>query len=214
MQVGILGSGAVGRALGTAFAEHGHRVTIGSRTPESAELLAWKQATGRGAATADLAETARSGEILVLCCLGSAVDAVIDLAGPEHFDGKVLIDATNPLDFSHGMPPGLFVGTTDSLAERVQRKLPRARVVKCFNTVPSALMGHPQLSGGTLEMMIAGNDAAAKAGVTEILRSFGWSGAIDIGGIEGARWLEALVALWVRVASALGTYRVAFRVVR
>jgi 8-hydroxy-5-deazaflavin:NADPH oxidoreductase len=214
MRVGILGSGDVGRALGTAFAERGHQVTIGSRTPGKPELVAWAKATGHGAATATFAEAGQSGEILVLCCLGSVTDAVIDLAGPEHFEGKLLIDATNALDFSHGMPPGLFVGLTDSLGERVQRKLPNARVVKCFNIVPNAVMAHPQLPGGTADMIIAGNDAAAKTQVTEILRSFGWGGAIDIGGIEGARWLEAMVPLWVRVASAVGTYRSAFKVVR
>jgi 8-hydroxy-5-deazaflavin:NADPH oxidoreductase len=214
MRVGILGSGDVGRALGTAFAERGHSVTVGSKTPEKPELVAWKKATGPNAATATFAEAARSGEILVLCCLGSAVDAVIDLAGSAHFDGKLLIDATNALDFSKGMPPGLFVGVTDSLGERVQRKLPKARVVKCFNIVPNPVMAHPQLPGGMADMIIAGNDAAAKTQVTEILRSFGWSGAIDIGGIEGARWLEAMVPLWVRVASAVGTFQVAFKVVR
>jgi 8-hydroxy-5-deazaflavin:NADPH oxidoreductase len=214
MRVGILGSGDVGRALGTAFAEHGHQVTLGTRTVDKPELLAWKQATGRGATIGSFAEAARSGEVLVLCCLGTAVDSVIDLAGPAHFDGKLLIDATNALDLSRGMPPGLFVGLTDSLGERVQRKLPKARVVKCFNIVPNPVMAHPQLAGGTADMIIAGNDAAAKSQVTDVLRSFGWSGAIDIGGIEGARWLEALVPLWVRVAAAVGSYQVAFKVVR
>jgi 8-hydroxy-5-deazaflavin:NADPH oxidoreductase len=214
MRVGVLGSGGVGQALGSAFAEHGHAVTIGSQTPDKPELVEWRRVTGRGAATATFAETARSSEVLVLCCLGTAVDAVIDLAGPGYFDGKLLIDVTNPLDMSHGMPPGLFVGTTDSLGERVQRKLPKARVVKCFNIVPNSVMGHPQRPGGPPDMIIAGNDAAAKTQVTEILRSFGWNGAIDIGGIEGARYLESLVGLWVRVAIALGDFQVAFKVVR
>ncbi len=213
MRVGILGSGDVGRALGSAFAEHGHQVTIGSRTPNKPELVAWAQATAHGAATATFADAANSGEVLVLCCLGTAVDAVIDLAGPAHFEGKLLIDVTNALDFSKGMPPGLFVGTTDSLGERIQRKLPKARVVKCFNIVPNPVMGHPQLKGGTADMIIAGNDAAAKGQVAEILRSFGWDGAIDIGGIEGARWLEGLTALWVRVAMARGNFGLAFKIV-
>ncbi|HTW77640.1 MAG TPA: NAD(P)-binding domain-containing protein [Thermoplasmata archaeon] len=214
MRVGILGSGAVGRALGTAFVEHGHEVTIGSQHTEKDELVAWRRASGPSARTATFAETARQGELLALCCLGEAVDAVIELAGPDHFDGKVLIDVTNPLDFSKGMPPGLFVGLTDSLGERVQRRLPRARVVKCFNIVPNARMGHPERHGEKPDMILAGNDPAAKAQVTEILRSFGWSGAIDIGGIDSARWLEAMVPLWVRVATALGSYDVAFKVVR
>jgi 8-hydroxy-5-deazaflavin:NADPH oxidoreductase len=214
MKVGVLGSGDVGRALGTAFAEHGHAVTIGSKTPNKPELAEWKKKVGRGAATGTFAEAASSGEIVALCCAGTAVDAVLDLAGPVNFNDKLLIDVTNPIDASKGMPPGLFVGTTDSLGERVQRKLPRARVVKCFNIVPAALMGHPQVGGSTADMLIAGNDAAAKGQVVEILKSFGWSGAIDLGGIESARWLEALCAVWVRTAFALGNFQIAFQVLR
>ncbi|MGH9920143.1 MAG: NADPH-dependent F420 reductase, partial [Nitrososphaerales archaeon] len=124
--------------------------------------------------------------------------------------GKVVIDATNALDFSKGMPPGLFVGTTDSLGERIQRKLPEARVVKCFNTVPNSQMVDPTYEG--VEMMFCGNDAAAKQEVLKILKEFGWKGAIDVGGIDGARWLEALTTLWVRVAISLNNWNSVFKV--
>jgi 8-hydroxy-5-deazaflavin:NADPH oxidoreductase len=214
MRVGILGSGTVGRTLGTAFAEHGHEVTIGSKSPEKEELVAWKRATGHGAATASFADAATRGEVIVFCCLGSAAETVIELAGPDHFDGKLLIDVTNALEISGQGPPGLFVGVTDSLSERIQRKLPRARVVKCFNIVPAPVMVQPEIHGVQPDMMIAGNDAAAKAEVVTILRSFGWSGALDLGGIENARWLEALVPLWVRVAMTLGNFQIAFKAVR
>jgi len=212
MRVGILGSGPVGQMLGKGFAEHGHDVMLGSRTPAKPELEKWKQGTRGKVSTGTFAEAAAHGEVLVLCCLGTAAEEVIDLAGVPHFAGKVLIDATNPLDFSPGAPPGLFLGLSDSLGERHQRKLPRAHVVKCFNIVSNPVMIHPDVHGATPTMIIAGNDEAAKSKVVEILREFGWPGAIDIGGIEGARWLEALVPLWVRVAMKMGNFNVAFKV--
>jgi 8-hydroxy-5-deazaflavin:NADPH oxidoreductase len=211
MRVGILGSGVVGQTLGKGFAQHEHDVKIGSKSPDKPELVEWKKSTTGTVSTGTFAEAAQHGEVIVLACLGSATEEVIALAGPKHFDGKVLIDATNALDFSHGPPPGLFVGVSDSLGERVQRKLPRARVVKCFNIVPANVMIHPSINGTLPTMIIAGNDPAAKAEVDRILREFGWPGSVDIGGIEGARWLEALVPLWVRVATKLGNFNVAFR---
>lgn len=214
MRVAVLGSGEVGRVIGTAFVERGHEVTIGSRSPEKDDLVAWKKAVGARGSTATFAGAAERAELIVLACHGDAAEAVIDLAGPEHFAGKVLIDLTNPLDFSKGMPPGIFVGTTDSLGERVQRRAPSARVVKCFNIVPNSVMGHPERLRERPDMMIAGNDPAAKAQVVEILRSFGWTGAIDLGGIESARWLEALVMVWVRVGLAIGTFEFGFKVAR
>lgn len=121
-------------------------------------------------------------------------------AGASSLDGKVLIDTTNPLDFSKGMPPGSFLGLDDSLGERVQRLAPRAKVVKAFNTVPHAKMCDPGVPGA--RMMVAGDDAAAKRKVEGLLKDFQWAGVHDLGGIEGARWMEAFVPLWVRVGIA------------
>src|SRR2546428_112663 len=212
MKVGILGSGDVGRALGRGFASRGHEVKIGSRKPNAKELQAWlKETKGKGSVGSP-AEAAAFGEVLVLAVVGEAAEAAIDLAGPRNFDGKVVIDVMNPLDFSGGMPPGLFVGTTDSLGERMQRKLPKARVVKCFNIVGNANMVDPKLPGGPPDMMIAGNDKRAKTRVTGIVKEFGWPGAIDVGGIDSARWLEAITPLWVRVCTALGDWNVAWKV--
>jgi hypothetical protein len=187
---------------------------IGSRTPGGEGLVAWRAEPGGRRSTGTFAEAARHGEVLVLAVLGSAAESAIDLAGPPHFAGKLLLDTTNPLDFSKGAPPGLFTPMGDSLGERVQRKLPEAHVVKCFNIVPNSLMVDPKVGGGPPDMLICGNDGAAKARTAEILRSFGWPGAIDVGGIEAARWTEALVPLWVRVCGALNDWRVAFRVAR
>ena len=210
MKVGILGSGDVGQALGIGFASRGHDVMIGSRTPGSDKLKAWVRRAGKRVSTGSFAEAASHGSVLVLATLGTAAEEAIKLAGPSNFRGKLLIDVTNPLDFSKGVPPGLFVGTTDSLGERIQRKLPETKVVKCFNTVGNSQMVNPTYKD--VEMLICGNDKAAKEEVTKILRELGWKGAIDIGGIEGARWLEALVPLWVRVGIALNNWNNVFRV--
>jgi len=210
MKVGVLGSGDVGQALGRGFAGRGHYVMIGSRTPKSDKLMAWTKKAGKKASTGTFAQAAAYGSVLVLATLGTAADEVINLAGPSNFQGKLLIDVTNPLDFSKGMPPGLFVGTADSLGERIQRKLPGARVVKCFNIVGNGQMVDPTYRD--VEMLICGNDKAAKVEVTGILKEFGWNGAIDVGGIEGARWLEALVPLWVRVGIALNNWNNVFKV--
>jgi len=214
MKIGILGSGEVGRSLGRGLAAHGHSVMIGSRTPAKPELAEWRKAAGAKASMGTFAEAAAHGELLLLCTNGAATESAIDLAGPRNFAGKVVIDVTNPLDFSKGMPPGLFVGTTDSLGERVQRKLPEAKVVKALNIVGNATMVKPAMADGLPDMLIAGNDAAAKRTVGGLLKEFGWGEPIDVGGIDGARWLEAWVPLWVRICQSVGSWTVALRVLR
>jgi predicted dinucleotide-binding enzyme len=214
MKIGILGSGPVGRSLGKGFASNGHNVKLGSRSPGKQELQDWLKTTTGKVSVGTFLETATHGEVLVLCSLGEAAENVIKLAGTENFDGKLLIDATNPLDFSKGMPPGLFVGITDSLGERIQRTLPRAKVVKCFNTVNNQTMTHPKMKEGLPDMVICGNDESAKRQVAELLKEFGWEEPIDIGGIDGARWLEAYTALWVRLAVKLGSWSIAARFLR
>lgn len=207
MKVGILGSGDVAQALGRGFVSRGHQVMLGSREPKSEKLQAWVKQTGGKGSTGTLAETAKHGEVLVLSVHGDAAEAVIEAAGPAHFDGKLVIDTTNPLDTSKGFPPGLFLGVTDSLGEHVQRKLPRSQVVKAFNTISALQMVDPKFpAGASPPMMICGNDAKAKERVTEIARSFGWPGTLDLGGIEVSRWTEAFVPLWVTVGMKLGTW--------
>jgi len=213
MKVGILGSGDVGQALGRGFASRGHDVKIGSRNPKSEALVAWqKQAKGR-ASTGTPEEATKHGEFIVFATMGAAAEEVVRHAGPKNFAGKVVIDVMNPLDFSKGPAVGLFVGVTDSLGERVQRLLPDAKVVKAFNTVSNTQMVDPKFAGGAPEMLICGNDVAAKKRVAGILKEFGWPGAIDVGPIEEARWLEAMVPLWVSVGSKIGRWDHAFKVV-
>jgi len=210
MKVGIFGSGDVARTLGKGFASRGHEVKIGSRNPAKPELKKWLKEAGAKATVGTSAEAAAFGDVLVMATLGAGAEATIDAAGAKNFDGKTLIDVTNPLEFSKGSL-GLFVGTTDSLGERIQRKVPKAKVVKAFNTISSLQMVGPTLKGAAPKLMIAGSDAKAKKQVEGIAKEFGWAGVYDIGGIEAARWLEAHVALWVAVAGPLNTYQHIFQ---
>ncbi len=206
MKVGVLGRGSVGRRLAAGFHSRGHEVMIGSRDPSDAELQEWLAGEGVGIGVGTPAETAAFGELLVLAVLGVAAEDVIANAGLENFRGKVVIDATNPLDFSDGPPPKLAISGSDSLGERIQRAVPEARVVKAFNTVGNPLMVDPKLAEGAPRMFVAGDDEEAKDTVGEILRSFGWPDPVDIGGIEGSRELESLCILWVKVGLRRGAW--------
>ena len=207
VNVGILGSGDVGKALARGFAGTGHKVMIGSRSPQ--KLADFVKDTA-GVSSGTFEETAKFGDVLALATLGVATEEAIRLAGPKNFEGKVVIDATNPLDFSGGMPPKLFVGHTDSLGERVQRWLPGARVVKAFNTAGNAFFVKPDFPGGPPDMFIAGNDAGAKKIVSQICEHWGW-GVIDLGGIESSRYLEAMCMVWVLHGAISGTWTHAFK---
>jgi len=209
MKVGILGSGQVGQALGRGFVARGHQVTIGSREPE--KLSGWTEEVGEGAFAGTFDHAAAFGDVAVLACLGSAAEDVIGLAGPENLTGKVVIDATNPLQFSDDGPPSLFVAGDDSLGERVQRWLPDSKVVKAFNIVGNTLMVDPDLPGGPPTMLIGGDDAAAKATVTSILEDFGWE-VSDLGGIETSRVLEQICIAWVLHGSRVGSWDFAFKI--
>jgi predicted dinucleotide-binding enzyme len=208
MRVGVLGSGDVGRVLAAGFASLGHDVKIGTREP--AKLQQWAEAVGSRGSVGSFEEAARFGDVIVVATLGVATENVIRLAGQTNFDGKVIIDATNPLDFSAGMPPRLSVGHNDSLGEQIQRWLPKARVVKAFNTVGNAHMINPQFPGGPPDMFICGNDADAKKLVGQICEHFGW-GVIDIGGIEGSRHLEPMCMVWVLHGAMSKSWNHAFK---
>lgn len=186
MRIGVLGSGAVGRALASGFAGRGHDVMIGSRDPNKADLTEWREGEGAGIEGGTFAETAGHGELLVLAVLGLAVEEVIEQAGPEQFADKVLIDATNPLDISQGFPPSLGWGHTDSGGEHVQRAVPDAKVVKAFNIIGNAYFVDPEFGEGEPTMLIAGDDDEAKTLVATVARDFGWPEPIDVGGIQAS----------------------------
>lgn len=213
MRIGVLGTGDVGKALGRGFITLGHDVTIGSRSATNEKAVAWSKAMGPKASVGTFADAAAFGDVVVLATLGLANETALRSAGPEKFRGKVVIDTTNPLDFSGGMPPKLAVTGNDSAGERVQRLLPDAHVVKAFNTVGNSLMFRPDLPGGPPDMFVCGNREDAKKTVADILKDFGW-GVVDVGGIESSRYLEAMCLVWVLHGARTNTWNHAFKLLR
>ena len=210
-RVGVLGSGEVGRCLAAGFSGRGHEVMLGSREPGKPELVEWLSGDGAGVQAGTFAEVAKYGELLVLALLGNAAEEVIADAGVENFNGKVVIDAMNPLDFSAGFPPKLAIAGDDSLGERIQRALPDAKVVKAFNTIGNPYFVDPDFSDGRPTMLIAGDDADAKRTVGDALADFGWDEPVDLGGIEGSRELEAICIAWVKIGGARGSWDHGFK---
>lgn len=196
MKIGIIGSGAVGQTLGAAFLSEGHDVMLGTRDTDKKEVKKWKQENvGGQAGTFEAA--ARYGEILVLAVAGRVAESAVQQAGPANFDGKVVIDTTNPIEGvspEHGVLK-YFTDLNDSLMEKTQRLIPGARLVKAFNSVGNSQMYKPKLKGGTPTMFICGDDEAAKSTVTVILADFGWEIA-DMGRAVAARAIEPLCMLW------------------
>jgi predicted dinucleotide-binding enzyme len=190
---GVLGSGDVGQVLAKGLAAAGYEVRIGSRTP--GKLAGFSKKTGIPAAT--FKDAAVWAEALVLAVKGSAALEAIELAGPTNFEGKLVIDTTDPITDD---PPEdgvlrVFTGPNESLMERLQTTHPEAKFVKAFNSVGSDLMVHPALNGGPPTMFYCGNDAPAKAVVAKILEQLGWQGA-DMGSAVAARAIEPLAQLW------------------
>lgn len=193
-KVGVIGSGQVGEILANGFQKHGHEVMRGSREPS--KLEAWRASAGPNARTGTFAETAAFGEIVVLAVKGSAAISALDACG-DGLDGKVVLDATNPIDDA---PPkdgviSFFTGPNDSLMERLQAKAPRARLVKAFSCVGNALMVDPDFGGPKPTMFICGNDKGAKEVAAAILDQFGWE-TEDMGTVTAARAIEPLCMLW------------------
>lgn len=200
MNIGILGSGDVGRKLGDGFIELGYKVKIGSRDPNKSDIAQWVSSHGTNegkASSGTFSEAASFAELAVLATSWDGIPNAVKIADQKNFAGKIVIDVTNPLDFSKGVPPKLAVGHTDSGGETVQRLLPQAKVVKAFNIVGNPHMVHPDFPGGPPTMFVCGNDDDAKKIVTDrILTPFGWE-TVDIGGLEGSRLLEPLAMLWI-----------------
>jgi predicted dinucleotide-binding enzyme len=214
MRYAVLGTGMVGQGLGTKLAGLGNDVMMGSRTAGNEKAQAWLERVGTRGRTGTFREAATFGEVLVSCTEGlTSVDALRS-ADAKDLNGKVLIDVSNPLDFSRGMPPSLSVCNTDSLGEMLQREFPKTKVVKTLNTCNCQVMVAPARVGGEHDMFICGNDAEAKEQVKGMLREFGWRSIIDLGDLTGARATEQLLPIWLRLFGMYGTPDFNFRVVR
>ena len=215
MRFGILGTGVVGKTIGARLAGLGHEVVIGTRDPAETMSRTELDAYGNPPFSAwqeehpevrlgAFGEAAAHGEMVVNATAGAVSLEALEQAGEENLNGKILIDVANPLDFSKGMPPTLLVSNTDSLGEQIQRRFPEAKVVKTLHTMNAYLMVDPaQLSATDHTVFVSGDDAEAKATVTELLRSFGWADIIDLGDITTARGTEMLLPIWVRLFGVL-----------
>ncbi|HKU30245.1 MAG TPA: NAD(P)-binding domain-containing protein [Arthrobacter sp.] len=202
MKIAVLGTGMVGHALAGKLVALGHEVMMGSREAGNPKGTEWAAQAGPGASAGSFAQAAAMAELVINATPGTVSLAALEEAGAANLAGKVLLDVSNPLDFSHGFPPSLSVCNTDSIAETIQRTFPDARVVKALNTVTAPLMVDPlRLDDGAHDVFVAGNDDDAKAAVVGILREFGWlPGHIrDLGGLEVARGMEMWMALWLRI---------------
>lgn len=225
MKIAVLGTGMVGQAIASRVSGLGHDVVIGTRDPQA--TLARTEPDGMGnppfsawavdhaaVRLATFADAAAYGELVINATSGSGALPALEQAGAANLAGKVLVDISNPLDFSNGFPPTLFVKDTDSLGEQIQRAFPEARVVKTLNTLNANLMADPKSLGEESSVFISGNDPAAKAIVTELLNSFGHTDVIDLGDISGARGTEMLLPVWLRLMGSLGTPAFNFKIVR
>jgi predicted dinucleotide-binding enzyme len=205
MRIGILGTGNVGQTIGSALIQRGHEVKLGSRSATNAKAAEWVGQNGERASQGTFADAAAFGEIVFNCTSGAVSLDALRAATAEHLTGKTLADVANALDFSRGFPPTLTVANTDSLAEQIQAAFPATRVVKTLNTMTAQVMVNPSLVPGEHDVFVAGNDASAKAQVSELLQSFGWTNIVDLGDIGAARGLEMYLPLWLRLYGTLKT---------
>ncbi|HYG52279.1 MAG TPA: NAD(P)-binding domain-containing protein [Flavobacteriales bacterium] len=202
MLITVLGTGNVGQTIGSRLIELGHNVKMGSRSANNEKGLAWAGKHPGKASVGTFTDAAAFGEIIFNCTLGMESVNILKMAGESNLDGKVLVDVTNPLDFSKGMPPVLGVCNTSSLGEEIQKTFPGVKVVKALNTMWCGLMVNPALvNGGDHQVFMCGNDADAKVKVKGILNSFGWKDKdiMDLGDITGARGTEMWLPLWLRI---------------
>lgn len=213
MKIGILGTGMVGEALGTKFVQLGHEVKMGSRTANNEAAAKWMKSAGAKASQGTFADAAEFGEVGFICLKGAVFLEVAKTLNPTAVSGKVLVDVSNPLDFSHGMPPSLSICNSNSLGEEVQKALPSAKVVKTLNIVNCQVMVDPA-KGGHPTMLVCGNDAQAKQKVTALLKDMGWRDILDLGDIKAARGTEMLLPLWLNLFGLFGHPRFGFKVVR
>ncbi|HEY3418946.1 MAG TPA: NAD(P)-binding domain-containing protein [Methanomassiliicoccales archaeon] len=225
MKIGVLGTGSVGRANAARLAQLGHEVYMGTRDVPKAmsqvennprgdpPIKEWLKQNPR-VRLVTFREAAEKGDLIINATKGEHSIEALRAAGEQNLSGKVLMDISNPLDFSKGMPPTLLVSNSDSLGEQIQREFPKAKVVKTLNTVNAALQADPmKLANGDHDMFIGGNDPSAKAEVRQLLNQYGWKNVNDLGDITTARGMEMLLIIWVNIMGKLDTPLFNFRVV-
>lgn len=212
MEIGVLGTGTVGQTIGSKLVRLGHTVMMGARDAANPKAIAWSKEEGSHALYGNFMNAAEFGEIIFNCTLGAASLDVLHQAGEENLKGKILIDVSNPIDYS-AEKFALTVCNTDSLGEQIQRTFPDAHVVKTLNTVNFNVMVDPDKLPGRTNVFISGNDIKAKEQVTTILREwFGWKSIIDLGDITTARGVEMYMVLWAELRHVIPAERLNIKV--
>lgn len=201
MKIAVLGMGVVGETIATKLIENGHDIMIGSRISANKKAMALTKNISN-AHYGTFADAAGFAEDIIFNCInGKATLVGLLAAGKENMTGKVLIDLANPLDFSNGMPPTLFVCNNDSLGEQVQRKFPDTYVVKSLNTMNCTIMLNPTNIMGNHTVFMSGDNLIAKNKVAQLLMTFDWKkeNIIDLGDITTARGAEMMLLMWINL---------------
>ncbi len=206
MRFGVFGTGEVGQALATKLIRLGHEVMLGARQPRNEKALAWKERVGERGREGSFAQAAQFGEILINATSGLVSLSVLQAAGVASLPGRLLIDVSNPLQWTEGRV-SLSVCNTDSLGEQIQRAFPNLRVIKTLCTVNNQVMVNPSLVPGQHTMFLCGNDAEAKEQTVSILQEFGWpaESCMDLGDITASRAVEMQILLWLKISAVVDT---------
>jgi predicted dinucleotide-binding enzyme len=199
MKIAFIGIGSVGSALADGLARAGHEVVVAARDVESASVRAALAKNPTLTAT-DVPTAVAAADIVFLATPFKVNEAVIESAGS--LAGKTIVDCTNPVGtgISHGLDNEISGG------EFVQNLVPDAKVVKAFNIygfenfADTAYPGYGELKPA---MLIAGNDAGAKATVAGLCEQLGWT-PVDTGDIAMSLHLEHLALLWIKMARIQG----------
>src|SRR2546426_10377630 len=186
LRIAIIGSGNVGKALAGAATRAGHHVTLSARSPEKAREAA--QVSKAHAASSNR-DAVKDAELVVLAVPPDKVDEVVGGLSPE-LDGKVIIDVTNRVDMKD---PGKTLDGS-SMSEHIQKKAPKAHVVKAFNYIFASKMADPKVNGKPLDGFVAGDDEQAKQKALQFVESIGFR-PIDAGPLVMARALESMASL-------------------
>lgn len=216
MKYAVLGTGMVGHTLATKLAALGHEVRMGARDATNEKAAAWAAETGSSAGHGTYADVAAWADRVVVAVNGAHIKAVANSVTDAVVAGKTVIDVTNPLDMSQGMPPVLVpeLSNTTSAAEALQDALPSAHVVKTLNTMNHRIMVDPTRVPGRHDVFLCGEDNGAKADVRQMLAEFGWSDPIDLGPLAAARGMEGMMPFWLRMWGAYGNAEFNYAIVR
>jgi predicted dinucleotide-binding enzyme len=218
MRIGVLGTGVVGEAIASALINKERIVTMGSRIAGNEKAKAWVNKAGGLATEGSFNDAAHHSDLIFVCLNGEYALDAIKTIDPKNLSNKIIIDVTNPLDFTQGMPPGILKEyRTKSLGEYIQEAAPTSFVVKTLNTINYKLMVDARIvNSGRHNLFICGNDEDAKNKVKDLLvNNFYWQpeSLLDLGDIKAARCTEAIVPFWVMVWHALDTPLFNFKVV-